>query len=64
MRRVDRAVEREKLAAAVRAACVRAALDAYEDAGVRGLCEEGRWECAVDAVRRLDLAPFIADAGD
>ena len=44
-----------ELAEAVREACLRAALDAYEDAGLSGLCHEGRWECAVDAVRALDL---------
>jgi glutamate formiminotransferase/formiminotetrahydrofolate cyclodeaminase len=36
---------------------VDAALAAYEDAGLSGLCAEGRWEAAVDAMRRLDLAP-------
>jgi len=35
------------LAERVRAACVDAALDAYEEAGIRGLCVEGRWEAAV-----------------
>ena len=32
----------EQLAEAVRAACVRTAVTAYEDAGLRGLCEAGR----------------------
>lgn len=45
-----------KLAEAVRAACVMAALEAHEDAGVRGLCAEGRWECAVGAIGALDVA--------
>lgn len=40
---------------AVRQACLRAASEAYEDAGVRGLCGDGRWELALDAVRTLDL---------
>jgi hypothetical protein len=43
------------LAEAVRAACVETALLAYEDAGLRGLCQEGRWEHALAAIRRLDL---------
>jgi hypothetical protein len=34
---------------------VRAALQAYEDAAVRGLCAEGAWEVAVAAMRRLEL---------
>jgi hypothetical protein len=47
--------EREYLAEQVRAALIRAALAAYEDAAVRGLCGEGAWEVAVAAMRRLDL---------
>lgn len=49
----------EKLAVAVRAACLQAAVDAYEDAGVRGLCQEGRWAAALDALRSLDLAELL-----
>ena len=49
-----------RLAEAVRAACLDAALQAYEDAQIRGLCGEGAWECAVGAVRTLDLEPIIA----
>ena len=52
------------LAARVRAACVRTAIEAYEDAGVRGLCDEGRWEYAVDAIRRLDLAALLRPRTD
>jgi hypothetical protein len=40
---------------AIRAACLEAARAAYEDAGIAGLCEEGRWELALDAIRSLDL---------
>jgi hypothetical protein len=43
------------LAEAVRAACMKAALTAYDDAGTSGLCPDGRWECALAAIRRLDL---------
>jgi hypothetical protein len=39
----------------VRRQCLEAAVAAHEDAGVRGLCMEGRWESAVSAMRRLDL---------
>ena len=46
----------ERLAESVRAACLAAALEAHEDAGIRGLCPEGRWECAVGAIRALDVA--------
>lgn len=44
-----------QLAETVRQVCVQAALAAYEDAQMSGLCHEGAWECAVDAIRALDL---------
>ncbi|MQA29437.1 MAG: acetyltransferase [Luteitalea sp.] len=43
------------LAEAVRAACLETAMQAYEDAGMRGLCHEGRWEVVLAALRDLDL---------
>lgn len=52
------------LAEAVRQACLDALLEAYEDAGVQGLCAEGRLEAAVGAVRSLDLKPLIQKIGD
>ena len=48
-----------QLAAAVRNACVLAALDGYERAQIAGLCQEGAWECAVDAMRMLDLKAIL-----
>lgn len=53
---------RRALAEAVRAACLRALLDGYEEAGLAGLCGEGRWELAIDATRTLDLEPLIRGA--
>lgn len=47
------------LAAAVRDACASAAVDAYEDAGMQGLCAEGRFEAAVGAIERVDLAAIV-----
>ena len=47
------------LAEAVRTACHDAARLAYEDAGIRGLCAEGRWEAALDAIRGLDLSKLL-----
>jgi hypothetical protein len=47
----------------VRAACLNAALEAYEDAGIRGLCAEGRWEAAVSAIRHLDLSGVLEPPG-
>lgn len=49
----------ELIAETVRAACVHAATAAYEDAGLRGLCEAGRWEVAVGALESLDLQSLV-----
>jgi hypothetical protein len=51
--------EAAALAEAVRRRCIEAALEAYESAGLSGLCAEGRWEAAVDAMRRLDLRAAV-----
>lgn len=48
-----------QLAAAVRNACVLAALEGYERAQIAGLCQEGAWEAAVDAMRMLDLTAIL-----
>ena len=50
------------LAGYVRTACLQAAQDAYETARFDGLCAEGAWECAVDAVRQLDLTVLVQEA--
>jgi hypothetical protein len=49
---------------AVRAECLKTALLAYDDAGIRGLCPEGRWECALDAIRHLDLRALTGPADE
>jgi glutamate formiminotransferase/formiminotetrahydrofolate cyclodeaminase len=51
---------REDQVEAVRRTLVEAALAAYEDAGVSGLCAEGRWEAAVSALRGADLGRHVA----
>lgn len=51
-----------RLAAAVREACIRAALDGYQDARADGLCYEGAWECAIAAVRSLKLKTVVENA--
>jgi hypothetical protein len=40
-------MELEDLAKRIRNACLEAVRQAYEDAGVQGLCAEGRWEAAI-----------------
>jgi hypothetical protein len=49
------------LATAIRDACVQAAVAAYEDAAMSGLCHEGAWECAVDAIRSLNIERLLAE---
>jgi hypothetical protein len=48
-----------ELAEIVRSACLESATAAYEDAGVLGLCAEGRWEAAVSALQTLDVAALV-----
>jgi hypothetical protein len=43
------------VADAIRRALIDAAEAAYEDAGIQGLCAEGRWEAAVSAMRGVDV---------
>jgi hypothetical protein len=47
------------LAESIRRAIIQAGEAAYEDAGIQGLCAEGRWEAAVAAMRSVDLASII-----
>lgn len=51
----------QRVAEEVRAARTSAALTAYEDAAIRGLCCEGAWEAAVGAMRDLDLSHVTGD---
>ena len=48
-----------EIARAVCSACVQAALDGYEQAQIAGLCQEGAWEVAVDAIRMVDLKEIL-----
>jgi hypothetical protein len=52
-------LERRKIAEATRDACVQAALDSYQDAAIAGLCHEGAWEAAINAIQMLDLDAVI-----
>jgi hypothetical protein len=54
-------MELEDLAKRIRDACLEAVLQAYEDAGIQGLCAEGRWEAAVGALKRVELAPLLRE---
>ena len=54
-------MELEDLAKRIRDACLEAVLQAYEDAGMQGLCTEGRWEAAVGALKTVELAPLLRE---
>lgn len=56
--------ERRAMAERVRAACVAAARDGYQDAAIAGLCGEGALEAALSAIERLDLATVLVYADD
>lgn len=51
-----------QLAETVRTACIDAALAAYEEGGILGLCAEGRWEYAISALQQLDVEALLHDA--
>jgi hypothetical protein len=44
-----------KIAEKTRRACLDAAARAYDDAKLRGMCSEGAWDYALDAIRSLNL---------
>lgn len=51
----------EQLAEAIRQACIDAAINGYEEAGMAGLCAEGQVEMTIDAMRSLDLRPVLRE---
>ncbi len=51
--------EIERAAELVREECTKEFIRAYEEAGIKGLCEEGRIEYAVDSVRSLNLQKLL-----
>lgn len=53
--------DRYRTAEAVRMACLHAALDGYERAGLSGLCEAGRWEMVVDSLQTLDVNAVVRE---
>lgn len=52
------------MAERVRQACIEAALAAYEDASISGLCAEGALEVAISAVRGIDLDVLLGATQD
>ena len=47
--------DNSEIAENTRRACLAAALRAYDEALLRGMCSEGAWDYAMDAIRSLDL---------
>jgi hypothetical protein len=56
----ERRVDPARLAQVVQANVLRAALEGYETAAADGLCAEGAWEAAVEAMRRLRPDDLLA----
>jgi hypothetical protein len=52
--------EAQRLAEAVRTACLKAAKQGYEEASASGLCHEGAVEASLGAVSMLDLKALLA----
>jgi hypothetical protein len=46
---------RRDAAESAKRALIAVALQAYEEAGLSGLCAEGRWEVAIGAMRNYDV---------
>lgn len=58
---MDQNQQREAIAAKIRTEFLETAINAYEDAAADGLCAQGAWECAVDAMRRVELIDLLAE---
>ncbi len=54
-------VSSEQLATAVPDAALQAALTAYENARMDGLCHEGAWESALYVLRSLNMAQLVVE---
>jgi len=52
-------MDEETFAASIRDAFVEAAVRAWDEAGMAGLCAEGRWEAALGALRSVSILPFV-----
>lgn len=61
MEKTSHEEERICLAEAVKAACLQAALASYQHAKMSGLCHEGAWDLAVDAIKALDVEAVLRD---
>lgn len=60
-KQANSAAEHEQLAEAVRNRCVQELLQAWEEAGISGLCGDGRWEVALGRLRTLTGQDLLSD---
>ena len=51
----------QQIAEATQRTLIAVALQAYEEAGLSGLCAEGRWEVAIGAMRSYDARHISED---
>ncbi|GEM_PF-1546321 len=51
--------EKIEIARAVKKACLQTALDSYKHAKMSGLCHEGAWDLAIDALKSLDVTRIV-----
>jgi len=56
-------VDENRIAGAIRDACIQAAMDGYENAAINGLCHDGAWEAAISAMRMLDIEEVLHAIG-
>jgi hypothetical protein len=47
------------IAKKIKAECIRTALESFETASRDGVCCEGAWECAIDAIRNINPLEII-----
>ncbi len=57
-------IEFKQTAELIRKGCIKAAVEAYETASQIGLCHEGAWECAVDAMKSLNIEELLNSITD
>ncbi|MFZ0241609.1 MAG: hypothetical protein WAL90_08180 [Desulfobacterales bacterium] len=48
-----------KFAEAVRKSCLKILQRSYEEAGISGLCHEGRWEYAIDVLQNMAIEELL-----
>ncbi len=60
----DLTLRSSRVATAVKAACLQEAIAAYQLGKLSGLCQEGAWDLALDAIRSLDVGKVLETLPD